>query len=578
MILQTLLSPNERTCSEQAMYVHKENHEDVYDTYFNLFSLKKWRTYTTIKTFELHLNVQGSFIIKVQDTHRILHYEEFNHTNQEIILPIPYQNDSDCVWFSFEPKSDDAKILSGSYQTPEEPTHPIRLAIDICTFKREEYVKRNIGVLREAILDNPDCPIRNDVEIFIVDNGKTLNSFNHPHIQLFPNKNAGGSGGFTRGLMEINDQKEAKKLTHMIFMDDDAVLEPDSLIRTFGLLSYIKEEYKKSVISGAMLRLDLPHIQHESGGMWEGTDPLTKYRGLDLRNSKNVIQNEEIQEDVLYAAWWYACYPLEVATLNNLPIPFFLHMDDIEYGIRNNNGVILLNGICMWHEAFENKRGSMLSYYDIRNIMITNAVYSKDGNKKTMLKYCQKRILANALRYKYKDAWFVLRAVEDFFKGIDYFKSLDPEKNNSELSALGYKLVPCEELTDDQELLQEIQNYESPTNPEEMYDYRHKGNKWFYRLTANGWVFTSKKDGIHAYPIGIWPYALYRNHDIILFDPNNKTGMRSQKSYKELFTCLGYYQKIVKLMKNYDQMCQEYRRRFHELQTEEFWREYLKYE
>ena len=56
------------------------------------------------------------------------------------------------------------------------------------------------------------------------------------------------------------------------------------------------------------------------------------------------------------------------------PLPFFIHRDDKEYGLRANGQFIFLNGITIWHEAFENKLPGFLEYYDVRNLAITNAI------------------------------------------------------------------------------------------------------------------------------------------------------------------------------------------------------------
>ena len=49
MILQDILQPDENICSEKAMFYHIEDKAFVFDTYFNSFSLEKWKTYTTIQ-------------------------------------------------------------------------------------------------------------------------------------------------------------------------------------------------------------------------------------------------------------------------------------------------------------------------------------------------------------------------------------------------------------------------------------------------------------------------------------------------------------------------------------------------
>lgn len=37
-------------------------------------------------------------------------------------------------------------------------------------------------------------------------------------------------------------------------------------------------------------------------------------------------------------------------------------------GLRANGQFIFMNGISIWHEAFENKLPGFLEYYDIRNL------------------------------------------------------------------------------------------------------------------------------------------------------------------------------------------------------------------
>ncbi|MEI3199181.1 MAG: hypothetical protein V8S12_01795 [Lachnospiraceae bacterium] len=57
-----------------------------------------------------------------------------------------------------------------------------------------------------------------------------------------------------------------------------------------------------------------------------------------------------------YTGWWYTCIPLRCIDNDNLPLPIFIHRDDVEYGLRvGKKKFIFLNGIGVWHEAFEKK-------------------------------------------------------------------------------------------------------------------------------------------------------------------------------------------------------------------------------
>lgn len=89
-----------------------------------------------------------------------------------------------------------------------------------------------------------------------------------------------------------------------------------------------------------------------------------------ISNKSNLNMNvtwdclfNEIEEYTEFNAWWYCCFPMDVVSEENLPLPIFIRGDDLEYGLRNMKHLILMNGICVWHEPFENKYSSFLEYY-----------------------------------------------------------------------------------------------------------------------------------------------------------------------------------------------------------------------
>lgn len=85
-----------------------------------------------------------------------------------------------------------------------------------------------------------------------MDNGNTLTDHAFPEfVRYIPNKNCGGAGGFTRGMLEA---VKLKKFTHVILMDDDIFLEPEVLERTRCFLSVLKKEYEDAELAGSLLR------------------------------------------------------------------------------------------------------------------------------------------------------------------------------------------------------------------------------------------------------------------------------------------------------------------------------------
>lgn len=580
MILQNLLFPDERTCSDENMYFHKNNKTAVFNTYFNVFSSEKWFLYTRLCSVSLRLEAIGDFQVQIYNNSILILENNYSLSQKgQIVIDIPHCKERGLVYFAFTPESEDAQLFGGAYISNDDHLmRDIHIAIDICTFKREQYLLRNIEVLKKSILENEKSPLYEKVKVYISDNGRTLdiNAIQTKAIKVFPNCNAGGSGGFTRGIIEVLKDKKQYGLTHLIFMDDDVIIEPDALVRTYAMLSLLKDEYKDSTIAGSMFRLDMRYIQHEADVIWDGKNPITRYPGLDLRTWDAVKRNEEIT-DSDYAAWWYACYSLDVIKEDNLPLPVFIHMDDVEYGIRNKKTIILLNGICVWHESFENKRASSLNYYDVRNMLLVNTLYRPIVTRHQIYKYLLKRTGANILRYRYKDVFLIYKGVSDYCKGIDWLIHQEPEALNAEIISLGYAMKPIAELDGSKAVYEQVKSYTKPTEPAEIYSSKKEeyGKKYIYSL--NGWLFPSRNSKVYAYPIGIWPYALYRKKRILLFDPDSERGILGRKSYVELLRCMVCYLKIVFcLFRNYEKVSKEYKERFTELCGLEFWKSYLK--
>lgn len=335
-ILQNILFPTEERCSCEEMFFHRAGGKFIFDGYFNLFSAAKWRTYTTISHVAVRIQGKGAALIALQGNHGEYSELRVGETKDRYdrLLDIPFfsnvQNPADFIWFSYTPLSEGSSLTTASYQTEDLPKNPIRIAVDICTYHREAYVMRNLKVLEKSILDLPTSPLYNKLEIFIVDNGQSIaeESISHPHVHLFQNINAGGAGGFTRGMLEILKSRRKYEFTHVILLDDDAVMEPDAFIRAAALLTYIRDEYDRACIAGTLLDVSCRYMQNEIGATYNKGVTTAIGKGEDLRTFDTVCcQEKDHRSD--YAGWWFACYPLSVVSRNNLPLPYFVHYDDM---------------------------------------------------------------------------------------------------------------------------------------------------------------------------------------------------------------------------------------------------------
>ena len=196
---------------------------------------------------------------------------------------------------------------------------------------------------------------------------------------------------------------------------------------TYALLSVLKEEYRHAFIGGAMFRLDRQHIQVEAGAVWNGGAVISRKSGLDVRSLDASLYNE-LEETVDYNAWWYSVVPMENVRADNLPLPVFIRGDDAEYGLRNTKKLILMNGICVWHEPFENKYSSSMYYYIFRNRLIDNSVRGINYTKNQLLRELKEHVYNELFCLRYKNVDLLLRGIEDYFRGIDWLKAQDGEK------------------------------------------------------------------------------------------------------------------------------------------------------
>ena len=205
-------------------------------------------------------------------------------------------------------------------------------------------------------------------------------------------------------------------VTHALLMDDDIVIEPEALVKTYQILTLLKDEYEDAFIGGAMLRLDKQAIQVEAGASWNGGWLKSLKHDLDLRKCDSCLYNE-IEEYTEFNAWWYCCFPMKIVTPENLPMPIFIRGDDLEYGLRNMKTLILMNGICVWHEPFENKYSSFLEYYIMRNQLIDNAFhcpwYGARQLNRAILGHCFREVTF----YRYKKCGSVSAGNQRFLKG-----------------------------------------------------------------------------------------------------------------------------------------------------------------
>lgn len=409
----------------------------LFDTYFGAFSLSTWCNLASIDNVSVKIKISGRALIRI-----VWASPDGSVTTlaEEVSEAVPYSSEPLSITIFLDDLKnkygilypeitafEDAIIVSGlEYETSVPPIQPVRLATIMTTFKRESYVKKNIEKISELTQEFPE-----GLELFVVDNGQTLEK-NNPsgQIHFVPNRNYGGSGGFSKGLLEAIDSPTS--FSHFLFCDDDIEIEVESIRRLLKLWGYLKEN---SVLGGAMLSMqDMVRTSkiYEIGARIDPTTgnnskqnnlPIGSviYDGLDRRD----LISYDLSQEINFFGWWFFSFPRSILDQAGLPLPLFVRIDDMEFGVRISkmgSRFVTLLGVGVWHEDFTKKRlGLVMDFYGLRNKRIITAIHGENNIQYVLSSTLNplRNILKSLISLRYKKAMMQYLAFDEFLKGPD---------------------------------------------------------------------------------------------------------------------------------------------------------------
>lgn len=555
-------------------------------TYINACSYRKWKTYTNCGRVTLKLDISGdvkvTFLGYKKDLYNVTRtiFAEKKYTGskrQTIEYEFP-ENDQQMVGVQITALGN-CEIYGGNYYLAinAKDMQYVNLSLATTTHKKEDFIKKNVELIKKHIV-NSDDEIAKNFTLHVVDNGRTLskNDISGKNIILHSNINSGGSGGFARGMYESIHQK--KQPTHVLLMDDDVTVLPESIKRTYCLLRLLKAEYRNSFISGAMLFYEDPSKQHEdigtiiNSGVGCSFKPLKKE--LNHEKIEDNLENERIIDNQhnTYSAWWYCCIPMSIIKKNGLPLPLFIRGDDCEYSLRCNANIITMNGICVWHMGFSAKYNATFDLYQkYRNwlIMQSTSGVIPDIN---IVNGMRNAFKVELLRFNYNAAELIVRALEDYLKGPDFIEKIDGEKNTNENFKLNDKLIPLDEVTGGTYYdTNDLYNYIPPSLKERIIT----------KVTWNGQRLCPKfleRDEIAliSFDEFFQLHGIVLKNKLLAVNPHEMSGVYRTKDKKRFSELMKRFKKATKeYKKNKAAIASEYANAKTKLTSEEFWEKYL---
>ena len=572
-----------------------------FSTYFNALSVSKLKRYASVGRFVLHLELKGAACTLWQ-------------TKGDAFSDRPARVASSCrevaasdAWQSldFELSVDDETVLAGfvletagtvalgDCHYAVEPVRPLR-DVELClvttTFKKETFVEANIAAIEADILSGDD-DIARHVSLRVIDNGRTLDvsRLQRDRISISPNDNVGGSGGFARGMVEALEQQP--RATHVLLMDDDVAMSPESIRRTYNLLRIVDDEYADAFVSGAMLNMEVPDQQWEDTGLIDESGLLAPAKPpLRLTNFEDLVYNElfRIPEEVArtrrrYAAWWYCCIPVSAIEEHGLPLPVFVRFDDVEFGVRCAPTFMTMNGICVWHMPFNARYNAAVERYQTtRNTMIA---LCSAGVSPTVgfMDELHNNIRLELKKFGYENAELCLDGFEDFMKGPAYLAQPGvAEKTFMRANRAKERLVPFDELERQAHALgltdfhimqadrQLIDSDKARSFVERLSDYATDNHQRLLVKKGRGYALIPIEGW--AYPAGV----IRGKKHLIVIDWHNRCGtIRTKDPARYARIVKRYKEDLAYFKRHRKEVCRAYAERRDELTSVTFWESYL---
>lgn len=361
-------------------------------TYFNAFPASYWRRWTRLSGVRLRVRTSGPGDVVVYrsnargvvQTVETAHVEEVSES--EFALPFDNFLDGGWYWFDLVSRGECFRLEQADWLAPDDakPTLAGSLTISITTLNRTAYC---LAVL-EAIAGDADA-LSGIERITVVDQGndRIRAHDDYPRVaellgerlQLIEQANVGGSGGFSRGMLEA---VRSGSSDFLMLLDDDVSVDPESIRRAHQFARFCA---KPAIVGGHMFDMydkTKLHAYAEGVDRWNFMwGPITPDRhdftSLNLRQTQWMHR----RFDVDYNGWWMSLIPTSIIREIGLSLPVFIKWDDAEYSLRasdHGHPTITLPGSAIWHVSWVDKDDSRdwQAFYHARNRLVAALLHS----------------------------------------------------------------------------------------------------------------------------------------------------------------------------------------------------------
>ncbi|WP_104479976.1 glycosyltransferase [Actinokineospora auranticolor] len=400
------------------------------NTYFGRFPAAYWQRWTTARTVSVEITAAGerggggSVALLASDSageRRVVASARIDAGGPHLVAfkaDLDRFADGGALWVEANAGAAELTVDHIRWYVAS-PTRGHGAAVVICTYNRPDEC---LATLR-ALATDTECADLLD-EVLVIDQGSEAvcehSAFADAEralqgkLRYLRQANLGGAGGFTRGLVEAGRDRPV----HVLLMDDDIVLEPDTVRR---LVAFAEHAASPVLVGGQMLQSLHPRHLHVGAEQTRLPRLGAGHPVPDaLRHTDMTRQHQELRVDAEYNAWWACLIPPEVVADVGLPLPVFFQWDDIEYGLRAKRRgypTVTLPGAGVWHSDFSWRDwDDWPRYFSLRNALIVHALHGDRDLRRTAV-WLAGELARYLVSMRYGLAETLVIAVEDFLAG-----------------------------------------------------------------------------------------------------------------------------------------------------------------
>ncbi|WP_257539000.1 glycosyltransferase family 2 protein [Sphingobium sp. CFD-1] len=270
--------------------------------------------------------------------------------------------------FMVTPLFGSVEVISADWEICAQPQREVSPAFVICTFNRVTQLQANLATLSSIL--NAEAA---DWRVIVVDNASTFAmppGLATERIQVIAQKNVGGAGGFGRGIHVALDDMST---SHIMLLDDDADIDAVSIARMINLFRFQMQD--EDFIGGVQMDVYDPVKLADASAYWradrfETVEARMPPSRLDAPESKNALASNFYTN---FNGWWLFGGSKVAFERNGMPLPIFVHLDDVDFGVRADiagRRTWTVPGIAVWHEPYYAKVEGWFAFYNIRNELI----------------------------------------------------------------------------------------------------------------------------------------------------------------------------------------------------------------